>query len=89
MVVRDVDRNLVESLILRTFQDRINDAGTLRCVLLHLIEFLRRELSGLSQDCIVDGDLAEIVHRRSLDDIPAELVCQTISAEKDKNVFLI
>ena len=89
MVVRDIHRNLVERFILSAFENGIDDACAFRCVLLHLIEFFRRKLSGLSQDCIIDSDLAEIVHRRRLDHVPAELVCQAVPAKENKDVLLV
>ena len=85
----DIYRDLMERFIVCSLKDRIDDACTFCCMHLHLCIFLISKLAGLSQDGIIDCDLAQVVHRRSLDNIFAELLSKTVFSEEHEHGLLI
>ena len=74
VVVGDVLRDVAEAVVLHALENFAHDPRALGGVGLHLVELLRGEAAGLAQYGVVHGDLAQVVHGRGLDEVPAEVV---------------
>ena len=89
VVMSNVYGDLMERIVFGSFKDRINDARAFSRMSLHFLVFFSRELAGLSEDRIIDRDLSQVMHRGRPDDVVAELVGKTVTAEKQKDVLLV
>ena len=74
--MRHVLGDPAEKLIFGTLQYLVDNARAFRGVFLHLLELLRLEPARLPEDLIIDRDLAQIMHWRSLDHILTEFIVQ-------------
>ena len=76
VIMGHIFRNRLKRNILRVQKDPMNDLRSLCRMLLHLLIFFLREATGLAKDGIIHCNLPQIVHRGSLDHIPAEFLRQ-------------
>ena len=63
-----------EVRIVGVLQYLVDDARALGGMGFHLFKFLRCEAARLAQYGVIDGDLAEVVHRRGLDQVLTERI---------------
>ena len=76
VVMCNIFRKHTEFHIICALEDLVHDACALGSVGFHNGIFLIGETPRLTQDCVIDRDLAEVMHRRCLDDIFAERIPQ-------------